>query len=82
MEDKKDKPKEKKLYIIIADAVIPIKAKYTVKAETEHEAIELIKKGKFDSVVIDKPKVRINHVRQLTVFLGNLMNRIMTKTLK
>lgn len=82
MEDKKDKPKEKKSYIIIADAVIPIKAKYTVKAEDENEAIELIKKGKFDSLIIDKPKVTIKHIIQLTVFLGNLMNRILTKRLK
>lgn len=80
--DKDIKKKEPKLYTVIADAVIPIKAKYTIMAEDEKEAIKLIKEGKFKTISIDRPKLRINNIIQLTVFIGNSITRLLSVRLK
>lgn len=74
----REKKDEKKLYTVIADAMIPIKVKYTVMAQDEHEAIALIKSGHVQSASIDKPKVKPNHIIQVCVYIGNTLNKILS----
>ena len=70
--------KEKRIYRVEADALIPIRAKYIVWAENESEAIELIKKGKYQTVSIDRPRIHPKQILQLFVYLGNTMTKLLT----
>lgn len=78
----KNKPKEKKLYTVIADAVIPIKVRYTVLAEDEHEAAKLIKNNKYKTISVEQPKIRTNNLIQLAIFIGNSINKVLSIRLK
>lgn len=73
---------EKKTYTVIADALIPIKVKYIVEAVDEKEAAELIKKGKFKDISIDKPRVKPQHLLQIAVFLGNTVHKLLSVRLR
>lgn len=71
-----------KLFTIIASAVIPIKIKYQVSALDEREAVELVKKGKYNTIQIDRPRVHTQNIIEMIVYLGNTVHRLLTLRLK
>ncbi len=77
-----EKIKEKRIYRVEGEAIIPIKATYTVWAENEHEALELVKKGKFSTMVIDRPRVHHKQIIQMVVYLGQSMQRLLSTKLR
>ena len=81
-EEKKPLPKLKRTYTIVADAFIPIKVRYTIMAEDEHEAAELFKKQKFSTMSVDRPQVHISHIKEFVVYLGGTINRLLSIKLR
>jgi len=79
---KHNEPKPKKLYTVIANALVPIKVRYSVMAENEREAAEIVKSGKAQIYSIEKPKVCLNNIIQLSIYIGNSINKILSIRLK
>lgn len=74
--------KEKRIYRVEAEAVVPIRARFTVWAFDENEAAELIKKGKYQTISFDRPKIHPKQILQLFVYLGNTMTKLLSIRLR